>query len=61
MTMNCADVLQGICDMEGSSTSKCVATPWSDNDRDRVLDGVRMDAEQEHNPVCGRTSGCETV
>ena len=47
--------------MEGSPASKRVAAPRSDNDRDRVLDGVRVDVQREHNPVRGRTSGCESV
>jgi hypothetical protein len=47
--------------MEGSSASKRVAAPRSDNDRDRVLDGVRVDAEWEHKPFCDRTSGREPV
>ena len=47
--------------MEGSSASKRVAAPRSDDDRDRVLDGVRVDAEWEHKPVCICTSGRESV
>ena len=38
-----AGVLQGVFVVEGSSASKRVAAPRSDNDRDGVLDGVRMD------------------
>ena len=47
--------------MEDSSASKRVAAPGSDNDRDRVLDGVGVDAEREHKPVRGRTSGYESL
>ena len=47
LTITCAGVLQGICAMESSSPPKCVAAPRSDNDRDRVLDGVGVDAEWE--------------
>ena len=61
MTANCAGVLQGVCDVESSQSSKRVAAPRGNNDRDRVLDGVRVDVEWEHKPICGRTSGCETV
>ena len=56
-----AGVLQGVCVVEGSSASKRVATPRSDNDRDRVLDGFGVDAEWEHKPVYICTPGCESV
>ena len=61
LIVNFTGVLQGVCVVEGSPTSKRVATPRSDNDRDRVLDGVRVDAEREHKPVCICASGCESV
>ena len=47
--------------MESSSTSKRVAAPRSENDRDRVCDGVRVDVEREHHPICGRSSGLQQV
>ena len=56
-----AGVLQGVCVVEGSSASKRVTAPGSDNDRDGVLDGVRMDVEREHKSVCSYTPGRESV
>jgi len=47
--------------MEGSSAPKRVAAPGDNNDRDRVLDGVRVDVEWERKPLRGYTSGCESV
>ena len=61
LTITRTGVLQGVCVVEGPSTSKRVAAPRSDNDRDRVLDGVGLDAEREHKPVRGCTSGCESL
>jgi hypothetical protein len=61
LTVNRAEVLQGICAVEGSSPSKRVAAPGSDNDRDQVRNGVRVDVERERQPVCHKASGCESV
>ena len=43
LTMSCTDVLQGGCDMEDPSPSKCVATAGCDDDRESVHDGIRVD------------------
>ena len=57
----CAGVLQRVRDMEGSSSSKRVATPRSDNDWDSVWNGIEVDGEREHQPVCGGTQGSESI
>jgi hypothetical protein len=61
LTVNRAEILQGICAMEGSSASERIATPWSDDDRNHIRDGVRVDAEREYQCVCNSTSGCEQI
>jgi hypothetical protein len=61
LTVNRAEVLQGICAVEGSSPPECVAAPGGDNDRNQIRDGVRVDVQREHQPVCDSTPGCESV
>ena len=61
LTVNRAEVLQGVCAMEGSSPSTRLAALRSDNDRDRVLDGVRVDVEREHKRIYCCTSGRKSV
>jgi hypothetical protein len=61
LTVNRAEVLQGVCAVEGSSASERVAALRSNNDRDQVRDGIRVDVEREHQPVCDSASGCESI
>ena len=56
-----AEVLQRIRDVEGSSSSERVAATGRHNDRDPVRDGVGMDDERKHQPICENTPGCESV
>jgi len=58
LTVTYAEVLQRICDMEGSQSSKYSATAGSD-DQGSVCYGVKVDGEWEHQPVCGNTLGCK--
>ena len=43
-----AEVLQGVRDVEDSSSSECATTARGHNDRDPVRDGVRMDDKWKH-------------
>ena len=43
LTVSRTDILQGGCDMEGPSSSKCVATAGCDHDWESVHDGIRVD------------------
>ena len=61
LTVDCTEILQGICAMEGPSPSERVAAPGSGNDRNEARDGVRVDIEWEHKRVCDSASGCESV
>ena len=61
LTATCAEVLQGVRDMESPSPPERVAAPGSDNDRDPVRNGVKMDDEREHQPVCDDTQGSEPI
>ena len=61
LTVNRAEVLQGIRAMEVSSASERVAASRSDDDGDQVRNGVRVDVEREHQRVRDSTSGCESV
>ena len=56
-----AEVLQGVCDVEGSSSSERVATARGYNERDPVCYGVGMDDKRKHQPICEHTPGCESV
>ena len=47
--------------MESSSASERTAADWSDGGRGWVRDGVRMDDEWEHQPVCGISPGRKSV
>ena len=54
-------ILQGIHHVESSSSSERAAAAGSDNDRESVRHGVRVDDKREHQPVCYGPSGCESV
>ena len=47
--------------MEGPSSSERVAASGGDNDRHPVRNGVKMDDEREHQPVCDDTQGSEPI
>jgi len=61
LTVTHVEVLQGVHHMENTPSSECVATDGSDNVRDTVCDGVRVDAKRQHQPVCEGASECESV
>ena len=56
-----AEVLQGVRDVEGSPSPERVVAPGSHNDGDTVRDGVGVDDEREHQPICEGEPGCEPV
>ena len=56
LTMSCAGVLQGGCDVEIPSSSERAATVRRDSDRDPARDGIRVDEKWEHQRVCEGTS-----
>ena len=56
-----AGVLQRVRDVEGSSSSERIAAARSHNDREPVRNGVGVDGEWKHQPICEGTPGCESV
>ena len=55
------EVLQRVRDVEGTSSSERVAATGRHNDRGPVRDGVGVDGEREHQPICESTPGCESI
>ena len=56
-----AEVLQGGHDMENPPTSEYPTVDWSHDVRNPVRNGVRVDGEWEHQPICEETPGCKPV
>ena len=52
------EVLQGSNDMEYTAPYKRIGTGRCDDDRVSVCDGIRVDGEWEHQPVCGEKYRC---
>jgi len=48
LTVTRVEVLQGVCDVESTPSPERVAVTRSDNVRDTVRNGVRMDAKRQH-------------
>ena len=61
LTKPCTEVLQGGCDVENPSTSKCAATHWGDDDRDSIRNGIRVDGKWKHEQLREGTSGRSSV
>ena len=61
LAMARAEVLQGVRDMEDSQSSKRVATTRSQHGRGSVHNGVGVDDEWKHQPVCKGKRGSEPV
>ena len=61
LTVTHAGVLQGVRDVEGPLPSKRGAAPGGDNERGPVRNGVGVDDEREHQPVCQDTPGSESI
>jgi len=58
---HCAAVLQGGCDMEDPPASEHPAPGRSDNVREPVRNGVRLDGERKYQRLREDTPGCEPV
>ena len=56
LTEPCIEVLQGGCHVEIASTSECAVIDRSDNDRDPLRDGIRVDGGRKHQSVHEGTS-----
>ena len=50
-----AEVLQGGCCMENPPASECPTTDRSDDVRDSVRNGIRLDGERKHQQLCEGT------
>ena len=59
--LHCVEVLQGGRGVENSPTSKRPSTNWSDDVRDSVRNGLRLDGEQKHQQLCEGTPECKPV
>ena len=55
--MHCTEVLQGGCDMEHPPASEHPAPGRSDNVREPVRNGVRLDGERKHQRLREDTPG----
>jgi hypothetical protein len=55
------EVLQGGCDVEDTPTSEHPAADRSDDVRDSVCDGIRLDGQRKHQQLCEGAPGCESV
>ena len=58
---DCADVLQGGCDMEDPSPSECAPAVGSDDGGKALCDGLGMDGQWEYHRVHRGTSGGKSV
>ena len=61
LTVTPAEVLQGVRNVEGSSASQRVAATRGHNVRNPIRDGIGVDDERKHQPICSGTPGCESV
>jgi serine/threonine protein kinase len=52
LSVSCTGVLQGGCGMEGPPPSQSAAAIRRDDDRDSVRDGIGVDDEWKHQPIC---------
>ena len=55
----CTEVLQGSCDLENPPASERSAPDWSNNGREPVCNGVRLDGEWKHQRLREGTPGCK--
>ena len=61
LTVSCVEVLQRGRDVEKPSTSECPAADRSNNVRNSVRDGVRLDGEWKHQRLREDTSRCKPL
>jgi hypothetical protein len=47
--------------VENPPASECPAADWSHDVRDPVRNGIGLDGEWEHQPICEGTPGCKPV